>query len=218
MTDAGLRERKKQRTRSALIDSAYALFQRKGFDATTVDEIAEAVDISPRTFFRYFASKEEVALSLVDDQLVAILELFVHRPPAEPVLDALRNSAVEVIEACEAGDLGFDPTRFECMQYLMSGSPALAARVLEQGAARLGELAMQVGVRMGVDHRVDPRPYLVASVTVCSVQTAVNAWRETEPAARSSVLMDRAFRLLADGINYPSALPVAEPATALVNA
>jgi AcrR family transcriptional regulator len=214
MTDAGLRERKKQRTRDALVDSAYTLFQRKGFDATTVDEIADAVDISPRTFFRYFASKEEVALSLLDDQLAAMLDLFTRRPPTEPVLEALRNAAVEVMRACEAGERGFDTTHFESMQYLMSGSPALAAHVLERGATRLTELANQIAIRMGVDHRTDPRPYMVASVTVCSVQTAINAWRETEPDTRSSDLTNRAFQLLAEGINYPSALHGATPASA----
>src|SRR5215470_3848524 len=97
MTEAGLRERKKLRTRTALIDSAFALFQRKGFEATTIDEIAEAVDISPRTFFRYFASKEEVALSLIEEQFEAILRRLAGRPPEEPVLTAMRRAAVEVI-------------------------------------------------------------------------------------------------------------------------
>src|SRR5215470_17725372 len=111
MTEAGLRERKKLRTKSALIDSAFALFQRKGFDATTIDEIADAVDISPRTFFRYFTSKEEIALSLLTEQLAALVEHFERRPPQESVLEALRNAGVEVLRACEAGDEGFDPTR-----------------------------------------------------------------------------------------------------------
>ncbi len=208
MTEAGLRERKKLRTRGALIDSAFALFQRKGFEATTIDEIANAVDVSPRTFFRYFASKEEVALSLVDDQLAALLDHFEHRPAAESVLEALRNAGMAVLRACEAGEEGFDPLRFQCVQILMSSSPALAASAMEQGAARLAEMAKLIGARMGVDFQVDPRPYLVASITVCAVQTAINAWRKTEPEARSSDLVDRAFRLLADGIDYPSALSV----------
>ena len=206
MTEAGLRERKKLRTRGALIDSAFALFQRKGFESTTIDEIAEAVDVSPRTFFRYFTSKEDVALSVVDDQLAALLDRVARRPPAESVLDALRNAGMEVLHACETGEDGFDPLRFQCMKFLLSSSPALAASALEQGAGRLAELAGLIGIRMGVDYRVDPRPYLVASIAMNALQTVINAWQQNEPDAPSSDLLDRAFRLLAEGINYPSAV------------
>jgi hypothetical protein len=92
------------------------------------------------------------------------------------------------------------------MQHLMSGNPALAAHAMEQGAARLTDLARVIGTRMGVDHLVDPRPYLVASIALCSIQTVVNAWRATEPDAKSSDLLARAFRLLGEGIDYPSAI------------
>ena len=206
MTEAGLRERKKQRTRCSLIDSAFALFERKGFEATTVDEIAEAVDVSPRTFFRYFASKEEVALSLLDDQLGVFLTRLAHRPPDEPVLTALRHTAVETIRGLESGECGLDPTQYECMDELMAASPTLAAHALELAAARLGGLAELVATRMGVDVKADPRPQLVASVAICAVQTAVNAWRENEPDKTKAELVDRAFALLSEGLNYPSAL------------
>jgi AcrR family transcriptional regulator len=206
VTEAGLRERKKQRTRCALIDSAFALFGRKGFDATTIEEIAAAVDVSPRTFFRYFASKEEVALSLVDEQLGVLIDLLGKRPAEEPVLTALRHAAVEVIRECEAGTNGFDPAQFQSMQLLLASSPALAARSMEVGSARLAGLARLVGTRMGVDPVTDPRPQLVASVAICAVQTAVNAWREADRDALSSELVDKAFRLIIGGLDYPSVL------------
>lgn len=205
MTQAGLRERKKQRTRCALIDAAFALFGRKGFDATTIDEIADAVDVSSRTFFRYFASKEDVALSLVDEQLAELVTALEHRPAEEPVLTALHRSALEVIRACENGVDGFDPARYADLRLLVAGSPTLAAHCLEQGTAHLTELARVIGLRMGVDHLTDPRPHLVASVGICAVQTAVNGWPEADRGRSAAELVDRAFTLIAAGVNYPSA-------------
>ena len=70
----GLRARKKLRTREALVEAAFDLFRRQGFEATTIDEIAEQVELSPRTFFRYFASKEDVVLTLMEQQFAAVYE------------------------------------------------------------------------------------------------------------------------------------------------
>lgn len=207
MTEAGLRERKKQRTRCALTDAAFRLFGHKGFTATTIDEIADAVDISPRTFFRYFASKEDVVLSLLDQQLRELVAALGRRPPTEPVLTALHQAAIEVIRACESGTNGFDAARYGELQVLIASSPGLAAHCLEQGTARLADLAAVIGIRMGVDHRTDPRPRLVAAVGLCAMQTAVNAWREADRDTKSSDLVDRAFTLIADGIDYPSVPP-----------
>ncbi len=128
---AGRRERKKQRTREALIDAAFELFAEKGFEATTVEEIADAVDVSSRTFFRYFSSKEDVALTFQEEQFVAMREALAAQPPGDPVITALRKAAVGIARACEQGELGFDPARWMCLQNLMSTSPALLAGSLE---------------------------------------------------------------------------------------
>jgi AcrR family transcriptional regulator len=202
---AGLRERKKQRTRDALVDAAFELFGRKGFDATTIDEIADAVEISPRTFFRYFESKEDVALTLLDRQFAAIYAAFVARPADEPVITALRHAVVEMLRAGERGTHGFDPDRFRRAQEIAGTCPSVGARSMEICASRIDELAGLIATRMGV-RRTDPRPTLVAAVATTAVQVAMKAWRESNPSTPASKLADRALSLLEDGINYPSAV------------
>ncbi|MEV5713890.1 TetR family transcriptional regulator [Amycolatopsis mediterranei] len=199
MEKLGLRERKKQRTREALIDAAHALFCANGFEATTIDQIAESVEVSSRTFFRYFASKEDVALALADDQITAVLEAFAAQPADLPVLTAMRTAAVEVIRTYET-----DP-RFHSLQDVISVSPALTAARIERAAARFDEVARRIGARMGVDPAADPRPHLVASVTLCAVQPAVVAWRAAGSRAPESELTGQAFALLSAGLDYPAA-------------
>jgi len=199
MEKLGLRERKKQRTREALIDSAHALFCANGFEATTIDQIAESVDVSSRTFFRYFTSKEDVALALADEQITAVLEAFTAQPADIPVLTALRTAAVEVVRTYETD------TRYHSLQNVISVNPALTAARIERATVRFDEVARMVGARMGVDPATDPRPYLVASVALCAVQTAVVAWRAAGHQAPDSELTGQAFDLLSTGLDYPAA-------------
>src|SRR5215470_5989713 len=90
--DPGRRERKKQRTRDALFAAAMELFAAKGYDRTAVHEITDAVDVSERTFFRYFASKEDLVLSFIRDGAAAFARALADRPPQEEPLVAARNA------------------------------------------------------------------------------------------------------------------------------
>src|ERR1700759_507719 len=78
--DPGRRERKKQRHRDALCEAAMELFSAKGYDRTAVHEITDAVDVSERTFFRYFASKEDLVLSFIRDGAAAFAAALAARP------------------------------------------------------------------------------------------------------------------------------------------
>lgn len=203
---AGRRERKKQRTREALIDAAFALFAEKGVDATTVEEIADAVDVSSRTFFRYFASKEDVALTFQDEQQDAVLRGLAGRPADEPVVTALRRTIVGITQACERGELGFDPSRFACMLQMTADSSAMMARSLEHAQRKQVKMTAAVAERMGVDPAEDLRPHIVASTLMGAFQAASDLM---ERSGHGNILMseavDQAFALLEEGINYPSA-------------
>lgn len=200
----GLRERKKQRTKEALLQAAFDLFSRQGFDATTVEDIAEAVEVSPRTFFRYFATKEDVVLSMMDDMSAAMQAAFEARPADEPVLTALRHAMAAVARATETGT-GFDPIRFACMRDVTEKTPSVAAKSVEHSAAKMDALASAIGARMGADPAADPRPHLVAAIVASTIPITMRVWGTAEPDAPMSDLVERAFDLLEKGINYPAA-------------
>src|SRR5438876_3205893 len=76
----GLRERKKLKTREALEQAALELFEKQGFDRTTIEEIVEACDVSPRTFFRYFPNKEALLLTDADEKCQLLVAGLLDRP------------------------------------------------------------------------------------------------------------------------------------------
>ncbi|HEX3492577.1 MAG TPA: helix-turn-helix domain-containing protein, partial [Streptosporangiaceae bacterium] len=90
--DVGRRQRKKQQTREALVEAAMELFAAKGYEHTAVREITDEVDVSERTFFRYFASKEDLVLSFVRDGQAAFAAALAARPPEEDPLTAARSA------------------------------------------------------------------------------------------------------------------------------
>ena len=199
----GRRERKKQRTREALVDAAFRLFQEKGFDATTVEEIADAVDVSARTFFRYFSSKEDVVLTFQEEQFRAMVDALAARPADEPVLTSLRNAAVAVVRACEQGEYGFDPERFGCIQQIMENSSAVFGRSLEHAQKKHALITRVIADRMGADPGTDLRPHVVASAVNAAFQTTfelVGTGRYT----RFSDALSEIFALLEEGIDYPA--------------
>jgi AcrR family transcriptional regulator len=202
--EAGRRERKKQRTREALIDAAFTLFADKGFEHTTVEEIADAVDVSSRTFFRYFASKEDVVLTFQEEQFEALVGALADRPADEPVITAMRRAGVSVIRACEEGEYGFDPDKFICVQQLMDSSPAVFSRSLEHGQKKQTEITRVIGERMGVDPATDLRPHVAAGAANCAFRAAFEVWMHGEKDKTFSYLLDEVFALLEDGVNYPS--------------
>jgi AcrR family transcriptional regulator len=144
----GLRERKKQRTRATLIDAAVELCTRQGFERTTVEQIAAIADVSPRTFSRYFATKEAVALALMDDAIeLAAVEL--SRQPADiSHLQALRQAFVALSGHTEAaGSSALNAERLMCTVRIIMSSPTLRQAVTEY---RPHAINLELAERMGV--------------------------------------------------------------------
>ena len=139
--DLGLRERKKLRTRHALIEAALRLFAEKGYDETTLAEIAATVEVSPRTFFSYFATKEDVIFFDSRTRLDESLAMIAERRPGETAAELmLRVVEHGLISAATPADraVRLSVTRV----HLIMSVPALQARalhVLVDGQRRLAE-------------------------------------------------------------------------------
>lgn len=160
-----LRERKKQRTREALLRTALELFTTQGYEGTTVDDIAEAVDVSQRTFFRYFAGKEEAALALEEMMVAHFVQAVRERPPHEAPMEALRQAVLEgwdtlndVIEAVAPVEL------YLRMYQVIESTPVLLAAHLRRSVEIEEAIAHILAEREGVDMDTDPRPRLAVAV------------------------------------------------------
>ncbi|WP_409334830.1 TetR family transcriptional regulator [Bradyrhizobium neotropicale] len=117
----GLRARKRQETREKLTRAAMALFLERGFEATTLDDIVAAADISRRTFFHYFASKEDVVFAWQEEASAALIAAVAARPAGESMLAAAENAIIAM-----AGQL--DPAEVVALARLKQDNPALQAR------------------------------------------------------------------------------------------
>jgi AcrR family transcriptional regulator len=172
------RERKKRQTRDALVRAGLALFNAKGYEHTTVREITDAVDVSERTFFRYFASKEDLALSFARDSTDSLIRELAARPSAEPPFAALRNALHVSIETAiaESGEPAPD-SLYRPIMKLIDATPALLAAHLRSMYERDEEIARVLADREGVDPAVDLRPRCAAAVFSSLVFTANREWR-----------------------------------------
>ncbi len=128
------------------------VFERRGFDACTVDDIAEAADVSPRTFFRYFAVKEDVALACLHDHSAMLIDELNARPASEPPLTALREALRRPLE-----ELKRQPQLCGVLR-MVEASPSLLARQMAVRASKETALADALAGRMGVDAKADIRP------------------------------------------------------------
>jgi len=173
------RERKKRQTRDALVHAALALFIAKGYEQTAVREITDAVDVSERTFFRYFANKEDLALSFARDHADALLRELTARPLSEPPLVALRNALHAAIEGLveEAGEQLTGDSAYLSIMKLIEGTPSLLAVHLRYMHDRDEEIARVLAEREGVDPMVDLRPRCVAAVYSGLFISANREWK-----------------------------------------
>jgi len=190
----GLRERKKARTREALIDAALELFERKGFEATTIEDIAAAAEVSPRTFFRYFESKPELIMARSASKESRIGPMLAARPAGEGLLEATR----EVVRA-ELDDHLADPLVVRELQVMLT-TPSLRKLAREHFHEEEAELVVAVAGRLGVSPD-DLEAQVTATMIASAIWTTTNRWvaQGADP-ERLEPMLDEAFAILADGL------------------
>ncbi|WP_433713624.1 TetR family transcriptional regulator [Nocardia sp. CA-084685] len=148
----GLRERKKQQTRLRIIEVALDLCDAQGFDATTVEQIADRADVSPRTINRYFDSKEAIILGPVKDFGLAIAEFLRGLPVTGNELRSLREAFLQVVDqAVDSVDGPLSFRRFQQMQRILRSSPTVSAQSMELADDKNAAIADVIAERLGTE-------------------------------------------------------------------
>ena len=205
---ASLRERKKLATHRSLRRVALDLVAERGFAHVTVEDIAEAADVSPRTFFNYFPSKEAAVMGADPDRVATLRERIVHEAPGEPVLTALRVVMTSEAEAWadELSELGGDPAGWLRRVKEARADPHLRAAHAAQMAMVERAIAEGLAERLGTDVDRDPYPGLLAATAAGVFRASITFWAGSGGTVPLDQLVDLAFRALADGLPERCAL------------
>lgn len=185
---AAIHERKRQAVRSYLSEVALRLLTDRDFESVTVDEITTAAGLSRRSFFRYFASKEDVVLQFLDQMAERLRDAIAARPPEESPLAAVHAALRPQVAAYVA-----DADRTLAVVRLLQRSPALRARELESRQRMRELVAEAIGLRLGLDHRIDMRPRLLAGVALVPFDVAITTWVEGRAGEDVHAILDAAI-------------------------
>jgi AcrR family transcriptional regulator len=184
----GLRERKKQRTRNALLRAALELFTTKGYEETTVDEIAEAVDVSQRTFFRYFTNKQEAVFAVQEMVEARFVEALRERPAQEAPLVALREAVLGAWEAMGQSIEEVVPVELHMSTYQMiESTPSLLAVHMRRSIETEDEVARVIAEREGLDMETDPRPRVAVAAFSGVMRVTGRLWGAGEDTSLESI-------------------------------
>lgn len=189
----GLRERKKIKTRTAIRDATYALIKEQGYDATTIEQIAERAEVSPSTVFRYFPTKEDIVLT--DEYDPMMVEELRARPASESWMDSVRHVMHRSMDAL----LAEDPEAVRIRAHLAVQVPAVRARMIESMSATGRLLRGAIAERFGLDpEALEVRVYAMSLVG--GLMEVNIAWAENDCRDDLRDLVDRALDIIEHGL------------------
>src|SRR5258707_14331663 len=181
----GLGERKRQQTRERLTRVAMALFLERGFEATTLDDIASAADISRRSFFHYFASKEDVVFAWHEESTAALIAAVAARPANESMLAAAENAISAMVRQLEPGEA-------IAMACLKRDNPALQAR--DQVKYEKLERALADALSKRAGHKTEKlQARLVAMIATGAMRIGGELWVAEGAREKPEALVKRTF-------------------------
>jgi len=191
----GLRQRKKDSSRRAIEDAAWELFAEQGYEETSINDIAERANVAPRTFFRYFPTKEAVMYPQFDELLKSLRVEFHKRPIDEPVITSLFES-FEMLGGSLEGEASRARTRMEMMKrpgQRPPGTEYFRTRVAET----IAELVLE---REGNGEEARMRARLASGVVSLLIDTAHNCWIEAGAHEPLHDVGDRCRQVMSDMI------------------
>ncbi|WP_308113672.1 TetR/AcrR family transcriptional regulator [Kineosporia corallincola] len=184
---APLRDRRRAQTEHEIGEAALALFEKQGVDGTTVDEIARTAGVSPRTFFRYFATKERAALTPHRDLENRAERMIATMRGDRPLLPQLEEVWVEVLRAFDNGRS--EPGRqLLRLRRLMRAEPTLRTAALRLDEERLDILVGHLSRLLGHDDELPAR--VVVETAGAAVRAALDLWADAIEAGRPADLLD----------------------------
>jgi AcrR family transcriptional regulator len=194
----GLRERKKMATRAALSRAALRLAIDSGLDSLTPETIAEAAELSPRTFRNYFSSKEEAVVAGLLHGSHEAADALRARPAGEPVWASLRQVVPPFLQGAVA-----DRRQIVALTQMVRVSPALLAHLLAAYETVSLELADAIAERTGTDAARDSYPHLLAGVVTVAMKVAVDEYAKPDTTVPLRQLVDEALAQLSRGLPVP---------------
>ncbi|HEX9998944.1 MAG TPA: TetR family transcriptional regulator [Actinoplanes sp.] len=190
---AGLRERKKAKTRATIRETAMRLFEEQGYAATTVDQIADAAEVSPSTFFRYFPTKEDVVLT--DDYDPVILAAVRAQPAGMHPIDAIIGAIRTVFGRMTPAEVDAERRR----QRLFQAVPELQARMMQQTSAVLELFAEAIAEQCGLPPD-DFSARVMAGAVIGAVLAVLPPGRDGDHGFPDLDRVTAALTLLRDGL------------------
>ncbi|ALZ10858.1 TetR family transcriptional regulator [Pseudomonas aeruginosa] len=187
---AGLREQQKAATRAELYQFGFELFLKQGFAETTIEQIVEPLGIAKRTFFRYFATKEDLVFAWYEGKTAELVAELKGRPKKEKPLSAVCETLASLLKRYDAApDMAFALVR------LLKTNPSLEGKSFEKQTGREKALANALIEREGADKLPMLKARIVVGVVMAAFSAALDEWYASEGKADLRPIVETAFSM-----------------------